>query len=80
VEKIESTTPKRAPNQTLTAESKAILKPSCGSLEICTSHKEQNRELHKNKPRKSTPQPTSNPHQTQNLKQSVLQSPLEEDE
>jgi hypothetical protein len=70
-----TTTPKRAPNQTLTAESKEILKPSCGSLKISTSHKEQNQELHKNKQRKSTPQPTSNPHQTQNPKQTPKQHP-----
>jgi hypothetical protein len=41
VKKKESTTSKRAPNQTLTIEYKAIIKPSCGSLKISTPHKEK---------------------------------------
>jgi hypothetical protein len=41
VEKMPSTTWERALNQTLTAESNVVLKPSCGSLEISTSRREQ---------------------------------------
>jgi hypothetical protein len=45
VEKIGNTTRKQTPNQTPTTKRNLILKPSCGSLEISTSRKEQSSEL-----------------------------------
>jgi hypothetical protein len=41
VAKKESTTSKRAPNQTRIIECNVVPKPSCGSLEISTSRKEK---------------------------------------
>jgi hypothetical protein len=45
VEKYAYPTWKRALNQTLPAECNLVLKPSCGSLEISTSRKEQSSKL-----------------------------------